>query len=142
MAYRDHIPTQDPNKPDEVIDVEASLAYLALKRGEHPDDIAKRLGISRRTFYYRIEKLIFAFEAPSRRLLQRIERDHLADLTSMVLARLDDEASNADFARLTGEARQLSRERRALLKLDDAEPVTVDDASELEDDDWEARDHG
>lgn len=131
--------TQDPNKSEEVIDVEAALAYLALKRGEHPDDIAKRLGISRRTFYYRIEKLIFAQERPSRRLLQALEYDRLQDLTVMVHQRLEDtESSNADFAKLVGESRQLSNSRRTLMRLDEAE--VIDDCEEDDDelDEWVA----
>lgn len=131
--------TQDPNKSDEVIDVEAALAYLKLRRGEHPDDICKELGLSRRTFYRRIETLIMARERPGRRLLQAMEYDNLQDLTRLVHERLnEEEASNADFVKLVGESRQLSNSRRALMKLDDAEVAdeTLEDVDEL--DEWVA----
>lgn len=123
-------PTQDPNKSDEVIDVEAALAYSKLRRGEHPDDICKQLGLSRRTFYRRIETLILAQERPSRRLMQAMEFDTLQDLTRRVYERLEDESSTADFAKLVGESRQLSAARRALLRLDD----DPDDKEEPQDD--------
>lgn len=134
--------TQDPNKADEVIDVEAALAYVKFREGMHPDDICKQLGLSRRTFYRRIEKLILAQELPSRRLIQAMEFDILQDLSRLVRARLtaEDEPSNADLARLVGEARQLSRERRALLRVDEDPAGDVGDEFELPEDDWEAGD--
>lgn len=126
----------DPNKPPEVIDTEAALAYARLLRRESPNDIAKDLCISRATFYRRIEMLMLRHDRPSRTLMQVIAHDELDQLTRMTFERLGEDCSNADFARLAGEVRQ---QNAARLKLYDDAPAADSDNESGEDwDDWEA----
>lgn len=124
MAYAESLPTGDPNKDDEQVDMEAALAYLKLKRGHRADDICKEMGLSRRTFYRRVEALILAQDRPGRRLMQALEADRLDDLTLKANELLEGEVSNADASRLIGEARQLSAARRKMLGLD--QPVRIE----------------
>jgi len=110
--------SQDPDKPEEVVDAEAALAYARLRRRDKPEDICRDLGISRATFYRRIEKLMLRHDRPSRSLIEVMEHEHLDDLTAMVEDRLKGEVSNADFAKLVTVALSASRERRSLLLKD------------------------
>lgn len=134
--------TGDPNKPEEVIDVEAALAYQRLRRGEHPDDICKQLCLSRRTFYRRIERLILAQDHPTRSLMRVMEWENLQELTAMTLQLLEGvktgDISNADAIKGIGEARQLSNSRRALFKLEDEEDETAPEELDAEMDEWVA----
>lgn len=108
----------DPNKSEEQIDLESALAWAKWQRGQSPDEISKELGISRRTFYYRLEKLISAHGRPSRALMQMMEMERLDSYTRRAEERLDGDVSNSDAARLLAEARQLSLARQRLFALD------------------------
>lgn len=136
-------PSQHPNKPEEEIDFEAAMVYQRWRRGTPVDELAAELGISRRTLYYRLDRLRTDGGLPNRHLQRVIEYDRLEDLNRMLLARLsDEEASHQDFAKMVGEARQLSRERRALLKLDTVPDEPPSDALSEDDEallaDWAA----
>jgi hypothetical protein len=57
MAYAEHIPSQDPNKTDEEIDFECALAFSKMCRRERTAaQLAEEMGISRATFFRRIDK--------------------------------------------------------------------------------------
>lgn len=130
--YSGPYPTGDPNKTDDVVDVEAALAYVKLRRGEDPAEICKQLGLSRRTFYRRIERLILAQDRPTRTLMKAMEFDTLQDLTRLTYEIYEGEASNADKLAAISQARQLSNSRRALYSLD--EDDTVEEPEELDED--------
>lgn len=128
--------TQDPNKSEEVIDTEAALAYARLLRRERADDIAKDLGISRATFYRRIEMLTLRLDRPSRSLLVAISHDELDELSRMTKERLQSEVSNQDFAKLAAELRQ---QNAAILRLyEGAVDPTPDEPEGNPEDDWES----
>jgi len=129
----------DPNKSPEVVDAEAALAYARLLRREAPNDIARDLGISRATFYRRIEMLMLRHDRPSRSLMQVIAHDELDQLTRMTMQRLQEECSNQDFVKLVGELRQ---QNTARLKLYEDAPANTDEGESTEEDwdDWESDD--
>jgi len=131
----------DPNKSPEVVDAEAALAYARLLRREPATQIAKDLGISRATFYRRIEMLMLRHDRPSRSLMQSIAHDELDQLTRMTMQRLqvDDECSNQDFVKLVGELRQ---QNAARLRLYEDAPANTDEGESANEDwdDWESDD--
>lgn len=131
--------TSDPNKSPEVVDAEAALAYARLMRRESATQIAKDLGISRATFYRRIEKLIMRHDRPSRSLMQAIAHDELDQLSQMTMQRIQDECSNQDFVKLVGELRQ---QNAARLKLYEEAPANTDEGESTDEDwdDWETDD--
>jgi DNA-binding transcriptional ArsR family regulator len=133
-------PSQHPNKPEEEIDLEAALAYQKWRRGAPVEQVAEELGISRRTLYNRLDRLKADEGLPTRRLQRSVEFDRLEDLNRRVFERLDGDVSNQDFVKFVAEARQLSRERLALVKDDDEpppkDPLSPEDEAILED--WEA----
>ena len=129
--------SQETNKDDQQVDFEAALAYARLCRRERAEDIAADLKISRATLYRRVEMLILRIGRPSRSLMQALAHDEYDDLARRTFVRLDGEVSNADYARLVSELRQINTARMALYKEPEApEPP----ASEHEDDDWELAD--
>lgn len=127
--------TQDPNKSEEVIDTEAALAYARLLRRERADDIAKDLGISRATFYRRIEMLTLRLGQPSRSLLVAISHEELDELARMTKERLQGEVSNADFAKLAAELRQ---QNTAILRLYEDASDEAPEQDDPEIDEWVA----
>lgn len=137
--------TQDPNKPEVVIDTEAALAYGRLRRGERPNDIAASMGISRATFYRRISELILRHDRPTRSLMQAIAAEELDELTGVTMNLLDKVVDAEDLdvvsaARLISEARQLNLAKRKLFAVDESEPefVPLESGEDVEDDDWES----
>lgn len=130
-------PTGDPNKPPEVRDLEAIQAYEMQLRGHDLEYISKALSLAPRTIQRRISELILARERPIRevqrwRLADRIER-----WTLLINERLDDEASNADAARLISEGGKLVAQLRALHQLDEAAAPDPPAEAEEDLDDWE-----
>lgn len=111
-------PTQDPNKDEETVLEEAAKAWAKWQKGSTADEIAAELGISRRTFYNRLEKLISAHGRPSATLIQIREWERLERYTQRVDEYLDGgEVSNADAAKFLAEGRQLSIARQRLFGL-------------------------
>lgn len=137
MAYAEQIPSQDPNKTEEEVDLECALAFSKMCRRERTAaQLAEEMGISRATFFRRIDKLILRLGRPSRTVMVAMEHEHLDGITGELLGRLP-EASNADAARMVSVMAGLSRDRLSMYR---DIPEEIDDATdELEDDDWEAR---
>lgn len=135
MAYAEHIPTQDPNKPEEEVDAEAGKIYAQLRRGtKTAAQIAEEMGISRRTLFNRL-KMISAL--PERGMVRALHFDRLEELYAKATELIDDETSRADAARLLGESRQILARQAALLKLDEAPTDDPEPDDELDGDDWE-----
>lgn len=145
MAYAEPIASQDPNKPEIVVDTEAALAYARLRGGERPNSIAASMGISRATFYRRISELILRHDRPTRSLMQAIAAEELDELTGVTMDLLDkvvdaEELDVVSAARLIAEARQLNLAKRKLFAVDESEvePTVPEPGEDVPDDDWEA----
>jgi hypothetical protein len=128
----------DPNKPDEVMDAEAALAYGYLIKHETPEYICDKLGISRATFYRRIQKLMLRLDRPTRTFMRQLEADRLEEYAAHLVKLRNLEISARDHISLIAELRQLSAQRLRLLE-DDADSGLDDhdDAEEWIDDEQE-----
>lgn len=126
--------TGDPNKSEDVRDLEAIQAYELQLRGHDLEYISKALGLAPRTIQRRIAELILARERPIREVQRWLLADRVEGWTRLINDRLDDEASNADVARLISEGGKLVSHLRALHQLD-ADPDAPAE-SEPDDDEW------
>jgi hypothetical protein len=126
MPHRDQIPSQDPNKPLEVVEEEQLRAWALKIDGWEIDDIAKKLSLTRRTVQRRLNESILARELPTRdavRLISIARQDRYLRMIHRILEETE-ELAPADAARLLSEARQLDREQRRVLGAD--EPVRTE----------------
>lgn len=137
--HSDPYPTGDPNKSDEEVLTEAAKAWAKWQNGHTADEIAAELGISRRTFYNRLEKLMSAHGRPSATLIQIREWERLERYTQRVDEYLDGDVSNADAVKFLSEGRQLSIARQRLFGLPmEPEDAGGDDESTEQLDEWVA----
>lgn len=115
MAYREQIPSADPNKDTDEVEDEALRAWALLKRGWSYDEIAVELKVSRRTVGYRLEKLIFALGGLQGPLRRMAELDRLERYTRRIDEALDDDLTPGDLAKLVGAGARVSDARLKLL---------------------------
>lgn len=111
----------EPNKPPEVIEEEQLRCWALRVDGWELTEIAKQLSISLSTVKRRLNDAILNRELPTREAakLMSIARQ---DRYLRIIHRIFDEAEElapADAARLLSEARQLDREQRRVLGVDE-----------------------
>lgn len=117
-------PTGHPNKPEIEIDGEASIAYARLRKGEKAEDIAESMGLSRATFYRRVERFATMHDTRTttfRRLAAEIELDRLTDNLAEAL---DGDVSVDALVKVIAELRALNQSRRRLYAVDEV-PAAV-----------------
>lgn len=72
--------TQNPNKSDEVMDVEAALCFALARANYTTRDIAKRLSLDAMTVCRRLDRLILLQAKPGRSVMRLLEAARLDDL--------------------------------------------------------------
>lgn len=131
----------EPNKPPLEVDGEASVAYARLRKGEKAEDIAVSMGISRATFYRRIDRFSTMHDTRTttfRRLTAEIELERLMDRAAEAL---DDHMGVDGLIKVIAEMRMLNQSMRKLYAVDEVALEPAPPApSEIEDDDWETED--
>lgn len=131
----------EPNKPPLEVDGEASVAYARLRKGEKAEDIAASMGISRATFYRRIDRFSTMHDTRTttfRRLIAEIELERLMDRAAEAL---DDHMGVDGLIKVIAEMRMLNQSMRKLYAVDEVALEPAPPApSEIEDDDWETED--
>lgn len=121
--YSDPYPTAHPNKPELEVDGEASIAYARLRKGEKAEDIAESMGLSRATFYRRVERFAAMHDTRTttyRRMAAEIELDRLTDKAAEAL---DGDVSVDTLVKVLAELRALNQSRRKLYAVDEVAAV-------------------
>ncbi|HEY9417917.1 MAG TPA: hypothetical protein VIQ30_24420 [Pseudonocardia sp.] len=132
MAYSEPIPAQHPNASQDEKVAQAGEILARLGRGESTRSVAKAMGINRSTLYARLEMI--KQPLPSVEVVRVIHFERLEEMFEGLQDRTESDASNADYARLVGEQRQVLARQSALLRVEtaDPEPLEVDE----EPDNW------
>lgn len=135
-------PTGDPNKPQELIDLEAALIFQRWVRGERVEDAAAAFGIGRSTAYERLQSLINGSPLPNKRMMRSVS---YARLEAAVLAltkkmETDSDMPVSDLVKLLDLQRKLVDQSAKLLGTNVTS--TDGDGTDLSDDEeWDADDH-
>jgi hypothetical protein len=125
VPYRDPIPTQDPNATrDEQIE-QAGQILARLAQGQSTRSVAAAMGISRGTMYARIRMITEPL--PDVDLVRVIHYERLEEMYEGLRGRTESDASNADYARLVAEQRQVLARQSALLRVETGEPAAPDE---------------
>lgn len=134
MAYSDPIPAQHPNASQDEKVAQAGEILARLGRGESTRSVAAAMGINRSTLYARLEMINQPL--PSIDLVRVIHFERLEELYEGLRDRTESDASNADYARLVAEARQVLARQSALLRVEGTDPAPPQD--DPEPDNWVA----
>lgn len=132
MAYSEPIPAQHPNASrDEQIE-QAGQILARLAQGESTRSVAAAMDINRSTLYARL-KLINQ-PLPDVDLVRVIHFERLEELYEGLRSRTEGDASNADYARLVAEQRQVLARQSALLRVEGSDPTPPE--ADPEPDNW------
>jgi hypothetical protein len=134
VAYRDPIPSQHPNATREEQIEQAGKILARLAQGESTRSVAASMGINRSTLYARLEMINQPL--PSVDLVRVIHFERLEEMYEGLRDRTESDASNADYARLVAEARQVLARQSALLRVEGTDPAPPED--DPEPDNWVA----
>jgi len=134
VPYSEPIPAQHPNfTPDEQIE-QAGQILARLARGESTRSVAASLGINRSTLYARIRMINQPL--PDVDVVRVIHFERLETMFEGLHERTESDTSDADYARLVAEQRQVLARQSALLRVETAEPTPPE--SDEEPDNWVA----
>jgi AcrR family transcriptional regulator len=133
-VYSEPIPAQHPNatRDEQVEQAGKILARLGL--GESTRSVAASMGISRGTLYARIRMITEPL--PDVDVVRIIHYERLEEMFEGLRDRTESDASNADYARLVAEQRQVLARQSALLRVEGSDP-TLPEPDE-EPDNWVA----
>lgn len=109
----------DPNKDPTTIAGEASIAYDRLRRGERAEDIWTDMGLSRTTFYRRVNQHAEMHDQPTRRLRQLLAEDDLDDLAGKARGVLGKTECADTMIRAITELRKINESKRNLFAVDE-----------------------
>lgn len=136
MPYSEPIPAQYPNATrDEQIE-QAGQILARLAQGESTRSVAAAMKISRGTLYARLRMINEPL--PDVDVVRVIHFERLEEMFEGLRDRTESDASNADYARLVAEQRQVLARQSALLRVEVDVPAPTPDPDEIPDEDWEA----
>lgn len=119
--YSDPIPAQHPNFTDHQKVAMASEILERLGKGQSTRSVAAAMNINRSTLF-ELMKMINQ-PLPSVDLVRVIHFERLETMIEGLQSRLNDDSSNADYARLVAEQRQVLARQSMLLRVESTEPA-------------------
>lgn len=134
--YSEPIPAQHPNATrDEQVE-QAGQILARLAQGQSTRSVAASMGISRGTLYARIAMINEPL--PDVDVVRVIHFERLEEMFEGLRDRTESDASNADYAKLVAEQRQVLARQSALLRVEAEIVAPPAPPEDVEDDDWEA----
>lgn len=116
-------PTGDPNPTEEQALAEAGQILGKLKTMSI-SRVAREMNMCRDTVYARIQ--LISRQIPGVDLVRVIHYERLEEMFEGLQGRIDGDASNADYAKLRAEQRQVLARQSALLRVEAADPESPD----------------
>lgn len=134
MAYRDPIPSQDPN-PSEQEMYEQAGKILGLLKTKSVSAVAREMNMSRDTIYARTKMI--SRQIPDVDVVRVIHFERLENMFDGLEGRTD-AATDSDYAKLRAEQRQVLARQSQLLRVETAEAPPAEPEPEADAPDWEA----
>jgi hypothetical protein len=136
MPYSEPVPSQHPNATSDEQIEQAGQILARLAQGQSTRSVAASMGISRGTLYARIRMINEPL--PDVDVVRVIHFERLEEMFEGLQSRTESDASNADYAKLVAEQRQVLARQSALLRVEVDVSAPAADPDEIPDEDWEA----
>lgn len=133
MPYRDPIPSVDPQLTEEEM-LEQAGKILGLLKTRSVSEVARQMSMSRDTVYARMK--LISRQIPDVDVVRVIHFERLEEMFEGLRDRTESDASNADYAKLVAEQRQVLARQSALLRVDGVEQSAPDLEPDAQMDDW------